>query len=110
MSTSAIDNNLAPVPPLVPAPSSDAPAPPSAPPALPAGYRFVSDAASIDARLRDVYDVLMAPEIYWGQDRSFEQYEVQVRGSWRLVLVLKGGEGSEGELAAIARVVSDGWE
>lgn len=99
-------------------PASTAPSPPLTLPAptrtrtptLPPGYRFTSNPDHITARLPDIYAALTHPDIYWGLDRTPDTLATQIAHSWRTVLVLKGGEGSEGELAAFCRVVGDGWD
>lgn len=83
-------------------------APPT--PTLPSGYRIVSDPASIDARLGDIHAALNGPGVYWGKARTVEMLRTQMQQSWRNVIILYGGEGSEGELAAYGRVVGDGCE
>lgn len=79
-------------------------------PTLPAGYRFVSDPAVIQARMSDIHAALNHESVYWGKERTVVMLAKQIERSWRMVLVLHGGEGGEGEIAALCRVVGDGCE
>lgn len=107
MSLPQLPTDTAPPPPTT---LPSLPPPPPSPPPLPPGFRFVSDRASILARMPDIYTAFTQPEIYWGRDRTLETMAEQYEHSWRAVMILKGGEGSEGELAAYCRVVADGWD
>lgn len=82
-------------------------------PPLPAGYRFESDPEVVQARMGDIHAALNHASIYWGKERSLEMLTMQVKQSWRLVMILYEPEGEgqgQGELAALARVVGDGCE
>jgi len=77
-------------------------------PPLPAGYRFESDPAAVQARMGNIHAALNDASIYWGRDRSEAVLAKQFRQSWRAVLILYDGNDKEGELAAVVRVVGDG--
>lgn len=70
-------------------------------PLLPPGYRLVDDRASINARLPDIFMQLM--QTYWSLDRTLPIFQMEIDKGHRAVMILRGGEGSEGELAAFCR-------
>jgi GNAT superfamily N-acetyltransferase len=67
---------------------------------LPGGYEVDDDPARIDL---DAVWAWLSTEAYWGQDRSREDVEEQVRGAARVVGVYLGDE-----QVGFARIHSDG--
>ncbi|KAI5477273.1 hypothetical protein MNV49_006569 [Pseudohyphozyma bogoriensis] len=76
---------------------------------LPPSYRLDSSPSGLATEYaREIFDALMADEVYWGKYRPFGMIKRQIERAWRMPVIVKENEDGTEELAAFARVVADG--